>query len=69
MGNQHETNTWKSYRDYVRTGEMSKSMCLETELGLPGNPIQGQQKHSHQDRAFDGGKKAQNVVRHARSGS
>lgn len=40
-------------------GEMSKRMCLETELGLPGNPIQGQQKHSCQDRQtdFDGERK------------
>lgn len=38
---------------------MSKRMCLETELGLPGNPIQGQQKHSRQDRQtdFDGERK------------
>lgn len=32
---------------------MSSSMCSETELGLPGNLIQGQQKHSHQDLQTD----------------
>lgn len=28
---------------------MSRSMCLETDPGLPGNLTQEQQKHSHQD--------------------
>lgn len=48
-----ETSMRQIYRSPAdimwRLGEMNRSMCLETELGLPGNLIQGLQKHSRQD--------------------